>query len=37
MESLRFGDWARARTEVDPNWLKNLLGDNPALPKQRRR
>jgi hypothetical protein len=30
VDSLRFGDWANVRREIDPSWVEDLL--NGALP-----
>ncbi|HEX6740601.1 MAG TPA: hypothetical protein VF079_02250 [Sphingomicrobium sp.] len=35
VESLRFGDWAEIRPEIDPKWLDGLAGASacPAAPQ----
>ena len=29
IESLRFGDWAEIRQELDPKWLDAVIGASP--------
>lgn len=31
VDSLRRGDWAEARTEIDPQWLKRLMHESAGL------